>query len=154
MHDLRKTGIILSLLLLWHGTPSARAATHDKAAIAAVNARDDLYTRGSQQQDVALLSSIWAESFIDTNGAGVVRNKQQMLAVIAAARKSGEKILSISITNRRTQVYGDAAVVTGMYTMKIAQNSQTQTAKGRFTDVWIKQHNSWNCVAAHSSPLK
>lgn len=141
---------------LWSGVANSQPASSvpaDSAAVAAVNARDDLYTKGSQQQDSKLLASVWADSFIDTNGTGKVRNKQQMLALTAAAKKSGEKILSISISDRRTQVYGNAAVVTGMYTTQVRESGQTQTAKGRFTDVWVKQGHAWNCVAAHSSPI-
>lgn len=152
MRSFRSLCGIAILGLLVGGIPSH--ASTKSAAVAAVNARDDLYTRGSQQQDLKLLSSVWADSFIDTSGTGIVRNKQQMLAVIAAAKKAGQKILSIAITDRRTMIYGNAAVVTGMFTTTVSQNAQSQTFKGRFTDVWIKQGNTWNCVAAHSSPIK
>lgn len=142
------------LLAFWPGRAQPQTADRTDTAIAAVNARDQLYTKGSQEQDVKLLSSVWADTFIDTNSSGVVRNKRQMLAVVAAAKKSGQKILSISITEQRTQIYGTAAVVTGMYTDKVLENGTSGVAKGRFTDVWIKQGNTWNCVAAHSSPVK
>lgn len=152
--------LLMALILLWLSVGKARAENHspavanNSAAVAEVNARDDLYTLGSEQQDPKILSSVWADSFIDTNGTGVVRNKQQMLAAIIAAKKTGQKTISISISDRRTQVYGNAAVVTGMYTTRVMDGGKPQIAKGRFTDVWVKQHNSWICVAAHSSPLK
>lgn len=145
------------VMVFWTGAAKShltRPVHGNSAAVAAVSARDDLYTRGSERQDVKLLSSLWADTFIDTNGAGKVRDKQQMLDLIAAAKKSGQKILSISISDRRTQVYRDAAVVTGMYTTRIRAAGKVQTGKGRFTDVWVKQGGVWNCVAAHSSPVR
>lgn len=155
MRYFRKLCCICVLLAFWPAPLQSHAADHNTAAeIAAVNARDDLYTKGSQQQDLKLLSSVWADTFIDTNGSGVVRNKQQMLAVIAAAKKSGQRIISIKISDQRTQIYGDAAVITGMYTDRVLASGTPVVAKGRFTDVWIKQGNTWNCVAAHSSPIK
>jgi len=48
-------------------------------------------------------------------------------------------------------VYGNAAVVNGIY-------RETGTSKGksylhhvRFTDTWIKQNNVWHCVASPST---
>lgn len=154
MRHFRKLACLCVLLTFWPCAPRSHAADRNTAAdIAAVNSRDDLYTKGSQLQDLKLLSSVWADTFIDTNGSGVVRNKQQMLAVIAASKKSGQKILSIKISDQRTQIYGDAAVITGMYTDQVLAKGSTVVARGRFTDVWIKQGNTWNCVAAHSSPI-
>jgi hypothetical protein len=91
------TQFLIWLLVVWTCTGTAKLHADSGPAhdIAAVNARDDLYTRGSTQQDLKLLSSVWAQTFIDTNGSGKVSNKQQMLATIAHAKANGEKILAI-----------------------------------------------------------
>jgi hypothetical protein len=125
----------------------------NSAAAQQVEAQDDLYTKASNEQDLVLLSSVWANTFIDTSEDGTVRNKTQMLAALADMKRRGVRILSISISNRRTDVYGSAAVVTGMFTTRALENGRSETEKGRFTDVWIKRGDIWLCVAAHSSSL-
>ena len=115
---------------------------------AEVGAADDQYTHGSLTKDLSELDSVWAETFIDTSGS-VVRNKREMLEAI----KNGPKLQSLRVDDRKIQVYGDAAVVTGRFTLTSLRNGKRDSEAGRFTDVWIKQNGKWLCVAAHSSTL-
>ncbi len=115
---------------------------------AEVLAAEGHYDHGSLTRHLAELDSTWAETFIDTSGP-IVRNKREMLDVI----KNGPKLKSLRIDDRKIQVYGDAAVVTGRFTVTSVNNGKKETDAGRFTDVWVKQHGKWLCVAAHSSAI-
>jgi ketosteroid isomerase-like protein len=46
------------------------------------------------------------------------------------------------------QVYGDAAVVTGVYRVKGVDQGQPYQRRGRFTDTWIHQNGTWVCIAS------
>ena len=115
---------------------------------AEVLAADDHYTHGSLHKDLAELDSVWAETFIDTSG-GLVRNKREMLETI----KNEPKLESIRIDDRKVQVYGDTAIVTGRFTATAIENGKKASDMGRFTDVWVKRNGKWLCVAAHSSAI-
>jgi Domain of unknown function (DUF4440) len=59
------------------------------------------------------------------------------------------------IVNESTTVYmyGTAAVVTGTYREKDANNGKTYLRRGRFTDTWIYLKGTWQCVASQSTLL-
>jgi len=46
------------------------------------------------------------------------------------------------------QVYGKAAVVTGVYRVKGVDQGQPYQRRGRFTDTWIHQNGTWVCIAS------
>jgi ketosteroid isomerase-like protein len=48
-------------------------------------------------------------------------------------------------------MYGDAAVVTGIYREKGTDRGKPYQRRGRFTDTWVKQSGTWQCVASQST---
>ena len=60
------------------------------------------------------------------------------------------------MTNRdeKVFVYGDAAVVAGIYHAKGFNKGRPFDHYGRFTDTWIYLNGKWVCVATHTSGLK
>jgi len=48
-------------------------------------------------------------------------------------------------------VYGNSAVVTGVYREKGVKNGRPYQRRGRFTDTWVYQSGSWVCVASQST---
>ena len=46
------------------------------------------------------------------------------------------------------RVYGDAAVVTGVYRVRGTDNGKPYLRRGRFTDTWINRYGNWVCVAS------
>ena len=55
-------------------------------------------------------------------------------------------------SGRNELIYGDTAVVTGLDTIAGMNKGQPYTAKGLYTDVWIKRDGRWQCVRTHASP--
>jgi ketosteroid isomerase-like protein len=51
------------------------------------------------------------------------------------------------------QVYGDAAVATGISRESGTNKGKPYVIRSRFTDTWIKRHGVWLCVASHSMPI-
>ena len=51
------------------------------------------------------------------------------------------------------QVYGNAAVATGIYQESGMNKGKKYVVRSRFTDTWIKRGGIWQCVASHSTLL-
>jgi len=49
------------------------------------------------------------------------------------------------------QVYGNAAVVTGTFRVKGTENGKPYVRRERFTDMWIKINEAWQCVASQTT---
>jgi len=150
--------VILSIAVLSVATLScaftAAPVTSDPSdpAVAEVRAREDDYTRGVRNKDAGLLSSVFADSFIDTSETGKVVNKQQYLEQLKADRSTIDSLVTDEF---KILVYGDAAVASSRFVLKGRnENGKPIEEIGRATDVWVKQNGKWMCVAAHSSPIK
>jgi ketosteroid isomerase-like protein len=121
-------------------------------AVAEVRAREDDYTQGVRNKDVALLNSVFAESFIDTSETGKLINKQRYLELLKGDRSTIESLVTDEF---KILVYGDAAVASSRFVLKAKDEDGKQIEEiGRATDVWIRENGRWMCVAAHSSPIK
>ena len=61
--------------------------------------------------------------------------------------------LKVAFGDQLIRVYGNAAVETGLSTMKGRDAEQVVPEENRFTRVWIKEEGRWRLVANHYSNL-
>jgi len=100
--------------------------------------------------DRVALDRIYADDFIGVGPSGTVRPKKEVLADFASGRL---KFQSITTDDVRIRVYGNAAVETGLSTMKGRDAEKVVPEENRFTRVWIKEGGRWRLVANHYSNL-
>lgn len=115
-----------------------------------LQARENQYTKGVLTSNAQLLDDVWAPNFVDTDEAGGFATKAQQLAKVA---HSHVRIISLDVDQERTDMYGDAAVVTERFHVVYDSGGKRGAETGRATDVWVKMHGRWMCVAAHSSAV-
>jgi len=48
-------------------------------------------------------------------------------------------------------MYGEAAVVNGIFRVKGVEKGKTYVHRERFADTWIKQNQTWQCVASQAT---
>ena len=99
------------------------------------------------QTDLAALDRLYAPEYIAVGNTGRVRTKAQVLAAFR------EKPLNYESRDTRdviVQVYGDAAVVTGLL---LAKSKDGRSAERRFVNVWVKRSKRWQLVVHQSTPV-
>jgi hypothetical protein len=67
---------------------------------------------------------------------------------VKASSLNPEQIVNESMT---AYLYGDSAVVTGIYREKGVRNGKPYVRRGRFTDTWVTQGGTWVCAASQST---
>jgi len=100
--------------------------------------------------DAVALDRIYADDFIGIGPSGTLRTKKDVLADFTSGSL---KFQSITTDDVEIRVYGNAAVETGLSTMKGQDAGKVVPEKNRFTRVWIKQADRWRLVANHYSNL-
>jgi ketosteroid isomerase-like protein len=100
--------------------------------------------------DAVALDRIYADDFIGVGPSGTVRTKKDVLSDFTSGSL---KFQSITTDDVRIRVYGNAAVETGLSTMKGQDAGRVVPEENRFTRVWIKQGGRWRLVANHYSNL-
>ncbi len=111
-------------------------------------ALETAWNHAEQNKDVAALDQLLASSLVYVDYDGSLQNKAQFLATAKSESLHPEQITNDEMT---AHVYGDAAVVTGVYREKGISKGKSYSRRGRFTDTWVKEKGTWLCVASQST---
>lgn len=102
------------------------------------------------KNDVAFHDRIMADDYTWISPWGKVFSKADNLAAL----KSGSDVIeSWVLTKMKVRVYGQAAVVTGLSTIKETFKGRDVSGQERWTHTRVKLAGRWQCVAAQSSEI-
>ena len=95
--------------------------------------------------DTEALDAILSDDFVVINPFGEVISKARQ----AKELKDGTMdFLSIDSLEVKVRVYGDAAIVTGRYQVKLKIRGRENATPVRTTESFAKQGGKWRCVSA------
>ena len=110
-----------------------------------VLALDNSWNRALETKDTKALDLLLADTFVSVDIDGSMETKRQFLAGI----KAPDYHPSQTVTEQSTvEVYGDSAVVVGVFRSKGVDKGKTYVRRERFVDTWVKINGTWKCVAA------
>jgi ketosteroid isomerase-like protein len=116
------------------------------------------FGRAFVEAGVSVLEILLAEHYIHVNGrSGSVLNRNEWLSWVESRRKelnTGNLLINAhSVEDVQVQVYGEAAVVTGVVHSSGQRKGSMFTSRVRFTNLWVMQGGAWRRAAFHDSPL-
>ena len=138
--------ILTSLLTprLTQAEPTLGGSKAERAIVAAYKEWDTAVVKA----DLGALERILAPEHVFTDSDGSTADKAGMLADY----KSGvTKVFSCATSDLKVMVFGDTAVVTGIWSAKMTSKGRDDSGAHRFTDTWVKRNGRWQCVADHLS---
>jgi uncharacterized protein (TIGR02246 family) len=122
--------------------PGSTASGEDEKALFQLE-RD--WAAANPKKDAATLERILADEFV-FNADGQIQNKKQAMAEI---RNNPAKIESGVNSDMKAMVFGDTAVVHGLYVEKSTTNGKDTSKQVRWTDVFVKRQGRWLCVTSY-----
>ena len=137
--------IIAITLLLAAALASARqAARSDETSH--VLALDNSWNRALETKDTKALDMLLADTFVSIDIDGSMQNKREFLSSIKAPdyHPPAQAVTEQSAAN----VYGDSAVVVGIFRSKGVDKGKKYMNRERFVDSWVKINGTWKCVAS------
>ncbi len=142
--------IIVACVLLLATAPLAgaqetKAETEESRTILNL---ENAWNQAEMTHDGPAFESLLAETFVYTDDDGSFMNRSQWLTHV---KRGDDHYQQLSSEELVAQLYGNAAVVTGVYREKIELKGKPMRRRGRFTDTWIKQHGEWKCVPSQST---
>ena len=82
------------------------------------------------------------------------RGRETGLAANLAELESGEPDYDMFRNHdQRIRLHGDAAIVTGITSVRGTSDGQVFAAEFRFTDTWVRSDGGWKLAASHASAL-
>jgi ketosteroid isomerase-like protein len=134
------------LLTISLASPAQEAKSSDEEG--RILALETAWNHAEESKDAAALDQLLASTLVYIDYDGSVMNKKQFLDTIKAEGLHPAQIVNEEMS---AHVYGDAGVVTGIYREKGTDRGKPYQRRGRFTDTWIKQGGTWQCVASQST---
>ena len=146
-----RASIVTLLLLLAipvSATPPQEPSTHDDEA--RLMALETTWNQAESNRDAAALDQILASSFVYVDSDGMLMNKREFLLSI---QDKSLQNLQVFNDGMHVQLYGDTAVVSGIYREQGILKGKAYSLRGRFTDTWMKQNGGWLCVGSQSTKI-
>jgi ketosteroid isomerase-like protein len=113
-------------------------------------ALESAWNHAEQSKDATALNQLLGDALIYVDYDGTLMNKKEFLDSTLHNSVTQEQINNDGMT---VHVYGNAAVVTGLYRDKGIDKGKAFSRRGRFTDMWVNQNGVWQCVASQSTLL-
>src|ERR1700740_2144547 len=141
---------LLSLFLLLCLTLATAAPVPDQldAAQNRILALENAWNQAEEHKDVSALDSLLDATLVYVDYDGSIMDKAEFMASIKVPSLHPEQIVNESMA---AHVYGDSAVVTGVYREKGQKSGKPYLRGGRFTDTWVFHQENWVCVASQST---
>jgi len=98
--------------------------------------------------DADTLDQLFADDLVVTMSAMRLLDKKDSVGIVRSGRV---KFRRYETSELRIQVYGNAAVVTGLLERVREVAGQSAEDKYRFTKVYVRKSNTWLVVAWHAS---
>jgi ketosteroid isomerase-like protein len=143
-----KTSMFLFIALAAVLPLCSQAQAKPDAEQTKILALENAWNQAEEHKDVKALETLLDPTLVYIDYDGSVMDKAQFIASIKAPQLHPEQIVNESMT---AHVYGDSAVVTGVYHEKGVSNGKPYLRRGRFTDTWVFHDGAWVCVASQST---
>ena len=140
---MRKTFVVVGILLLGVALTVGQQKSLDDEG-GRVLALENAWNHALEAKDAKALDMILANTFVSIDIDGSVSSKSEFLASIKAP---GYRPSQAVTEQSNVQVYGDAAVVVGIFRVTGTEKGKPYVHRERFADTWIKINGTWQCVA-------
>ncbi len=144
---MKKTFAILAALFVVAAiSASGQGNTSDEGG--RILALETAWGHAIEAKDTKALDMLLASTFVGVEIDGSMSNKSEFLAGSKAPDYQPSQAVN---EQTNVQVYGNAAVVVGIFRVKGMEKGKPYVHRERFTDTWIKQNQTWQCVASQAT---
>ncbi|MFZ0762059.1 MAG: nuclear transport factor 2 family protein [Candidatus Sulfotelmatobacter sp.] len=100
--------------------------------------------------DTKALGEIFDNSLVFVDYDGRLLTKAEYLARVKSDASHLQQIVTESMS---VQVFGETAIVVGIYRAKGVEDGKPYLRRRRFIDTWLLIGGHWMCVAAEATPI-
>lgn len=137
--------VSLGVFVLAAVLTKAQAISDDGGRILAL---ENAWNHALEAKDLKALDMMLANTFVSIDIDGSIASRSEFLAGI----ESPDYQPSQAATDEsNVEVYGNAAVVVGIFRVKGKEKGKSYVHRERFVDTWAKTKGAWQCVATTST---
>ena len=106
------------------------------------------WNQAEAHHDVGAVTAIVADTLTYIDFDGSIMNKSEYLRDVTKTAYQADHLYDEGL---KVVIYGNAAVVSGIYRETGTSKGKSYTHRVRFTDTWIKQNGVWRCAASQNT---
>jgi carboxymethylenebutenolidase len=111
---------------------------------------EDQHREGALKGDIAKGTGWLGDDYLAITSAGIFDK--------AYAKRQFDpggttKRLALELADRRVRLFGDAAIVTGIWCTRTLREGKESAGAGRYTRVWVKRNANWQVVSWQITPI-
>lgn len=114
-------------------------------------ALEDQWSVAVVQADQYQLEYLLSPVYVDISSNGDVTTRNQQIAQLF--QKDGDQPISMEQRVVSVRTFGDTALVSGTYIVKVKSNGNVREERGIFTHVYERARNHWACVNAQRTAV-
>jgi ketosteroid isomerase-like protein len=126
-------------------TGQQQQSTAEESKILAL---ENAWNKAAEEKNYRALDMLPDDSLVYVDWDGSRMSEEQFIASIGSPELHPVQIANES---QEAHVFGDSAIVTGVYREKGTNKDKAYSRRGRFTDTWIYRNGTWMCVASQST---
>lgn len=108
--------------------------------------RQEAFVRG----DIDFLDRQTAENYTTISGSGVLSTRAQFMQNL---RDGITKVKSFELSELQARIFGNVAVLTGVYRDFSSVRGQDRQVNVRFTRIFVNEGGTWRAAAYQQTPL-
>lgn len=136
------------LLIVGAGVYVWGQSSNDEAG--RIQALELAWNHALEAKDAKALDMLLANTMVSVETDGSMSSKSEFLAGIQAPDYQPSQAVT---EQSKVQMYGDAAVVVGIFRVKGMEKGKPYVHRERFVDTWIKINGTWQCVATTAATI-
>ena len=147
-----KKQIVAIALLLVFGAATTRAQRNTSISDdeSKIRALESAWNLAEEEKNISALDQMLAATFVYTEFDGSFSDKAEFLKTVKTSAPTSDQITNQNVA---VALYGNTAVVTGIFKEKGIENGKPFARRGRFTDTWLNQNGVWLCIASQATLL-
>jgi ketosteroid isomerase-like protein len=116
-----------------------------------VIAMEKAWNQAYKSRDGKALGALLHDSVVLVNDDGSLQSRSGFLTGIDKAKPSANQ--QANPESIQVRFFGNVAIATGVFRQSGFENGKAFVRRNRFVDTWIRNGNSWQCVAASATPI-
>jgi ketosteroid isomerase-like protein len=135
--------VFLAVVLPVAGQQKETSAEESK-----ILALENAWNKAEEGKDSRALDMLLDDSLVYVDWDGSRMGKAQFIASVRAPELHPAQVVN---ETQEAHVFGNSAIVTGVYREKGINKGKPYARRGRFADTWIYRNGTWVCVASQST---
>jgi ketosteroid isomerase-like protein len=109
------------------------------------------WNQAEARHDAAAVTNIVADTLTYIDFDGSIMNKAEYVKDVTSTAYQADHLFDEGL---KVVVYGNAAVVTGVYRETGNTKGKNYVHRVRYTDTWIRRGGVWQCVASQNTLIQ